>query len=363
MSGGIIALIISIATIVGGAVGWLFRQYRYRRESKRQAAYDAGEVLSNRKTLLEEMISKTQDDNTKQTLLVLLDEVNAALLGLYTKRLRNTLEEAGLPPEEALVTDGRTRLQPQQITQLRGIVTEVNALPSFLSTQDLLVLGNTYYYMEQYEDAEKIYDRVLDLNPDDPNTLHNRGTTYARLGRYNEALDGFNHCLELVPDALGVLNNRGLTYRFLKRYDESLADFNRALEVKPDYPEALYNRGNTYAVLKRYDKGLADFNRALELRPGHLDTLTSRGVLYTCLQRYEEALADFNHALELSPDDPGTLYNLACLFSLWGKVDDALAYLEKAIDGDKKHREMAKTDTDFDNIRDDPRFKKLIESD
>ena len=34
---------------------------------------------------------------------------------------------------------------------------------------------------------------------------------------------------------------------------------------------------------------------------------------------------------------------------------------EIAIKGDKEYHEMAKTDEDFDNIRDDSRFKKLIE--
>jgi tetratricopeptide (TPR) repeat protein len=67
--------------------------------------------------------------------------------------------------------------------------------------------------------------------------------------------------------------------------------------------------------------------------------------------------------LELKPDHANTFYNLACFFSRRGKTDDALAYLEKAIEGDKKYREMAKTDEDFDNIRDDPRFEKLIGED
>jgi len=43
-------------------------------------------------------------------------------------------------------------------------------------------------------------------------------------------------------------------------------------------------------------------------------------------------------------------------------IGEALDYLEKTIDKDKKYREMAKTDKDFDNIRDEPRFKELTGS-
>ena len=88
----------------------------------------------------------------------------------------------------------------------------------------------------------------------------------------------------------------------------------------------------------------------------------NRGVAYSHMGRYQEALADFSRSLELRPDHASTLYNLACLFSLWAKKDDALANLEKAIAADEKNRQMARTDTDLDNIRDDPRFKKLVQT-
>ena len=156
---------------------------------------------------------------------------------------------------------------------------------------------------------------------------------------------------------------RGNYYYNQGKYKEALAAYNWSLELKPNHPATLNNRGNTYAELKRYDEALVDYNRSLELIPNDPDTLNNRGTAYVKLGRYDEALADYNQALELRPDHEGTLYNLACLFSLWGKPDDALSYLEKAIAKDKKFREDAKTDKDFDNIRDDPRFKKLVGED
>ncbi|GAI70330.1 unnamed protein product, partial [marine sediment metagenome] len=106
-----------------------------------------------------------------------------------------------------------------------------------------------------------------------------------------------------------------------------------------------------------------NFNRSLELRPDDPGTLHNRGIVYGKIERYDDALTDFNRSVEIKPDNAGPLYDLACLFSLWRKTDDALEYLEKAIKGDEKYREMAKTDKDFDNIREDRRFKKLTESD
>jgi len=157
---------------------------------------------------------------------------------------------------------------------------------------------------------------------------------------------------------------RGNYYYNQGKYSEALATYNWALEIEPNDPDALHNRGSIYNDLERYEEALADFNRSLELRPdNHPATLNNRGITYMGLERHEEALADLNRSLELRPDNPRTFYNLACLFSLWGKTDEALDYLEKAIKGNEKYREKAKTDKDFDNIRDDPRFKKLTESD
>ncbi len=395
MDSGILAWIIPISAIIGGAVGWFSRQYWQYRATKREAALDAGQILKEKKVLIEEMIAGIDDYNHKEELRLQLDEVNTALLGLHSERLRRTLKDAGLPPEEALIADGLSQLQPQQVAQLNKEIAEVKSLPTSDSISDLLALGNSYYYAGQYDDAKDIYDRILELDNNNYIILNNRGVTYRKLERYDEALADFNHSLELSPDQPHTLNNRGLTYDTLERYDEALADYNHSLELSPDDPVIIYNRGITYDTLERYDEALTDYNHSLEIRPDHPDTLNNRGIIYGKLERYDEALTDFNRSLERRPDHPTTLYNrgityvklerydealadhnraleikpdyasplynLACLFSLQGNVDEAFSYLEKAISKDKKYKEMAKKDKDFDNIRDDPRFKKLIE--
>lgn len=182
-----------------------------------------------------------------------------------------------------------------------------------------------------------------------------------RLKSLEENLEDMRR-LGLVTDASTAFL-RGNYFYNRGEYYEALAMYNWVLELKPDDPDTLTNRGSTYGKLERYDESLVDYNRSLELRPDDPDILYNRGVIYGNLKRYDDALADYNRSLEIRPDHAKTLYNLACLSSLMGKTDDALAYLEKAINKDKKYRDMAKTDTDFDNIRDDPRFKKLTESD
>ncbi|ELS03868.1 tetratricopeptide repeat protein, partial [Xenococcus sp. PCC 7305] len=80
------------------------------------------------------------------------------------------------------------------------------------------------------------------------------------------------------------------------------------------------------------------------------------------LQRYQEAIASYDKALELNPDKDKAWYNKACAYSLQNNVDLAIENLTQAINLNPEYREMAKTDSDFDNIREKPNFKSLIES-
>jgi hypothetical protein len=48
------------------------------------------------------------------------------------------------------------------------------------------------------------------------------------------------------------------------------------------------------------------------------------------------------------------------LFALSGKTEQAITSLQTAISLEPKYREMAKTDTDFDAIRDNEEFQQLL---
>ena len=88
----------------------------------------------------------------------------------------------------------------------------------------------------------------------------------------------------------------------------------------------------------------------------------NRGIALRNLGRYEEAIKSFDKALEIKPDNANALYNRACCFSLQNQIEPAIENLAKAISLDNKYQEMAKTDSDFDKIRENSRFQSLINS-
>jgi mannose-6-phosphate isomerase-like protein (cupin superfamily) len=75
--------------------------------------------------------------------------------------------------------------------------------------------------------------------------------------------------------------------------------------------------------------------------------------------RFDDVEALLRDGLELHPGNPSLLYDLACLDAVTGRVDAAFEHLAQAATNPRL-REAARTDPDFESLRGDPRFAKLL---
>ncbi|MBA2568466.1 MAG: hypothetical protein H0V11_03875 [Actinobacteria bacterium] len=71
---------------------------------------------------------------------------------------------------------------------------------------------------------------------------------------------------------------------------------------------------------------------------------------------WDAAIAELFELHGEFPDDATILYNLACAESLAGQRDEALEHLRRSVEQDATFAELAAGDSDFDPIRDDPKF-------
>lgn len=72
----------------------------------------------------------------------------------------------------------------------------------------------------------------------------------------------------------------------------------------------------------------------------------------------EDMLRKWGHRF---PQDPGVPYDIACIRSLNGEVEQAFYYLEKSIRLGFGRVDHIKRDEDLTNLREDPRFQKMLE--
>jgi hypothetical protein len=76
--------------------------------------------------------------------------------------------------------------------------------------------------------------------------------------------------------------------------------------------------------------------------------------------RYAEAADKGLEILAAHPDQAHLNYNVACCESLAGRTAEAIEHLRRAVDGWEDCRQMAKQDSDFDQIRDERAFVELV---
>lgn len=126
---------------------------------------------------------------------------------------------------------------------------------------------------------------------------------------------------------------------------------------------AHFLRGLILRDLTRYDEAVEALESAHRARPDDTDVLLTLG---WCLKRANQlplAIRALEHASRAQPKNALVRYNLACYHSLAGDRRAALDELKRALDLDPKLRELIDGETDFDPIRTDPQFRRLVQKD
>ncbi len=146
----------------------------------------------------------------------------------------------------------------------------------------------------------------------------------------------------------------------LGRTQGAIAALRKAAELDPDWSRPYDSLAIILRLEGRLDEAEEAAMKALELDPYNVATNTNYANLLVAMDRLDEAERFYLIARNLDPAHPKPYYNLACLYSLQGAVDAAIENLEEAIKRAGSLRVEARTDPDFDPIRQKPRFRRLV---
>lgn len=109
------------------------------------------------------------------------------------------------------------------------------------------------------------------------------------------------------------------------------------------------------------DNALREFSLAIQKDPGWAEAYSNRAVAYMQQRKFNKAEEDLRKARELNPASPSVRYNTASLYSLEGKVDLALDEIDAALARGFTDYDALRRDTDLDNVRRHPEFRKVLE--
>jgi len=118
--------------------------------------------------------------------------------------------------------------------------------------------------------------------------------------------------------------------------------------------------GILYRDLGRYNDAIDCYNKALEIDPKHIDVWLNKGAALAWLKRYDQATECYDKSLALDRNYGIAWYNKACLESLRNNNEKSIEFLRKAIELDTHWKNEARTEEEFNNVRDSKEFKELI---
>ena len=133
-----------------------------------------------------------------------------------------------------------------------------------------------------------------------------------------------------------------------------------AIELYPDFANAHNNLGAALRKKGDSDGAIEHYSVAVRLAPDQAYPNANLGGELLIKGKLDAAILHLCHALRIDPDDDSARYNLGCALARKKDVPAAVSALAKAIELDTGHRDQARSDPDFDPIRGDPAFRKLV---
>ena len=153
-------------------------------------------------------------------------------------------------------------LTQESMEDYRGAIQNINELldnPSCQINRNkiLMLLGDCYDYLEEYEKSVAAYDEALKIAPYDYLTIFNKGVALISNEKYEEALECFKKSIFIAPAHQGSHYRYGLCCLQLGYTVPGILALNFATLINPSHS---YCIRALQALDELYDKGISEFN-------------------------------------------------------------------------------------------------------
>lgn len=234
-------------------------------------------------------------------------------------------------PRQPILTDAIKRLEAG--TPLQDDVETV----ADGAAEVLYGLG-TFGSRDGDELASLIYLRLaIWLNPDHAPAILMLGDTYERMKQYESAIETYQSMPVSSPLSEAAELQAALNLEEIARGDEAVATLLKAITENPQSIDPLMALGNLYRSRKDFQNAHDAYEKAIALvgqpQPGHWNLYYSAGIALERLKRWPEAETRFKKALELSPDQPFVLNYLGYSWVDQNiNLEEAFKMLQKAVE-------------------------------
>lgn len=244
---------------------------------------------------------------------------------------------------------------PQARSAAQRAIEIDNSLGEAYASLGLVVQGSDWDWAE----AERLYERALELNPNYPLAHEWRSALLVGTGRFEEGLKEIRRAEELDPLSLRAMTLSAWTFYQTRRYDEVIAKAQQIIDLDRRNFQGHLQISNALLEAGEAERALTEIQEALKLSPSTMPGYI-RCFALVATNRRAEAERLVQEMIEASPRLYFKPYFLAMAYVALGNHDAAFECLEKAFAERDNWLLWFGTEPKLDPLRSDPRFIKLF---
>jgi protein O-GlcNAc transferase len=188
-----------------------------------------------------------------------------------------------------------------------------------------------HHHAGQLPQAEAIYRKILQQQPDHPDALYLLGLIADQTGNTTIAIELYRETLNIKPDYAEAHQRLGLALKHQGKLDEAIACYRNALAFEPGSVDAYHNLGLALAIQGKLDEAAESYRNALIFKPDSVETLSNLGIVLRDQGKLDEAVENYQQTLALKPDSAETCCNLGSALREQGKLDEAVTSFRNAL--------------------------------
>jgi len=256
-------------------------------------------------------------------------------------------EYAGTPTSETLP---QSKAYAERALAIDGQLAEPHATLGFVN-------DNSW----QYGEAEKEFKRAIELNPNYPTTYHWYSILLKNLGRNDEAAAMIKRARELDPLSSVIAVNVSRMYHLQNNYAASIENSLKIIELDPNFAPAYDYLALSYLKLGRNAEAIAAAEKGVDLSKRAGIALGDLGYVYAAVGKRAEASDKIKELEEKYTRKEAIGQYIAAVYVGLGDKDKAFEWLEKDFQARNGKLAEIRWQVQFESLRDDPRFKDLIQ--
>ena len=270
------------------------------------------------------------------------------------------LAYAGLADAYALLVWQGEFPQSQLIPQATAAATRALELDPTLAEAHASLGFVKFWYGWDFIGAESEYRRAIELNANYATAHHWYDEFLVLMGRFDEGELQLGIAQKADPLSVVVNLDIGKMFFFWHQSDRAIEQMKATMRLDPDFPTGRLFLAMAYNQKGLTEEAISELRKAVDMTGGFT---TFRAVLAYVLARAgrtAEATAILDELKTLAQKQPVPSFQIALIYTGLEDIDQAFTWLDKAFDEHDPFLVYIKADPNFESLRSDERFPKLL---